>query len=109
MTGKCENSETDFSSAKQIIHALIARLPNELRPEVLKTGYELLASSTERQDNLGDYSRTDQSIRIFVQTLRQHCREKLLCFSQKVGKTYLHELGHHLGLSEDDLSKRGLE
>jgi predicted Zn-dependent protease with MMP-like domain len=29
-------------------------------------------------------------------------------FEDKVRITYLHELGHHLGLDEDDLEERGL-
>ena len=30
-------------------------------------------------------------------------------FQEEVRTTYLHELGHYLGLDEDDLSERGLE
>lgn len=30
-------------------------------------------------------------------------------FCDEVGTTYLHELGHYLGLDEDELMKRGLE
>jgi predicted Zn-dependent protease with MMP-like domain len=31
------------------------------------------------------------------------------CFREEVHTTYLHELGHYLGLDEDDLFERGLE
>jgi predicted Zn-dependent protease with MMP-like domain len=31
------------------------------------------------------------------------------CFRDEVRTTYLHELGHYLGLDEDDLFDRGLE
>jgi predicted Zn-dependent protease with MMP-like domain len=31
------------------------------------------------------------------------------CFCEEVHTTYLHELGHYLGLDEDDLWERGLE
>jgi predicted Zn-dependent protease with MMP-like domain len=30
-------------------------------------------------------------------------------FREEVGATYLHELGHYLGLDEDDLTERGLD
>lgn len=30
-------------------------------------------------------------------------------FADEVGTTYLHELGHYLGLDEDELMERGLE
>ena len=30
-------------------------------------------------------------------------------FRDEVHTTYLHELGHYLGLDEDDLTERGLE
>jgi len=30
-------------------------------------------------------------------------------FRDEVQTTYLHELGHYLGLDEDELTKRGLE
>jgi predicted Zn-dependent protease with MMP-like domain len=30
-------------------------------------------------------------------------------FGEEVHTTYLHELGHYLGLNEDELTERGLE
>ena len=38
----------------------------------------------------------------FVETNEKHFREE-------VRKTFLHELGHYLGLDEDELTERGLE
>ena len=43
-------------------------------------------------ENLGDYSDGDEEI-----------------FREEVRVTYYHELGHYLGLEEDDLEDRGLE
>jgi len=43
-------------------------------------------------DNLWDFSEQDEEI-----------------FRDEVHTTYLHELGHYLGLDEDDLFERGLE
>jgi predicted Zn-dependent protease with MMP-like domain len=43
-------------------------------------------------DNLWDYAQGDEAI-----------------FREEVRVTYYHELGHYLGLEEDDLEDRGLE
>lgn len=43
-------------------------------------------------ENLWDYSQGEQEI-----------------FAEEVRTTYLHELGHYLGLDEDDLGERGLD
>jgi predicted Zn-dependent protease with MMP-like domain len=43
-------------------------------------------------DNLWDFAEEDEEI-----------------FCDEVHTTYLHELGHYLGLDEDDLTERGLE
>jgi predicted Zn-dependent protease with MMP-like domain len=43
-------------------------------------------------ENLWDYSDRDEEI-----------------FREEVRATYLHELGHYLGLDEDDLEERGLD
>src|SRR5262245_19298997 len=43
-------------------------------------------------ENLWDFAEADEEI-----------------FREEVHTTYLHELGHYLGLDEDELSERGLE
>jgi predicted Zn-dependent protease with MMP-like domain len=43
-------------------------------------------------ENIWDVAETDEQI-----------------FRDEVGTTFLHELGHYLGLDEDDLTERGLE
>lgn len=42
--------------------------------------------------NLWDFAEADEAV-----------------FQEEVRMTYLHELGHYLGLDEDDLTERGLE
>ena len=48
------------------------------------------------------------AIRLFVENLRDEAEDDPARFRQEVRTTLLHELGHYLGLDEDDLEKRGL-
>ena len=45
---------------------------------------------------------------LYLGTIQQDCEEFDLDYANEVRITFLHELGHHLGLDEDDLEKRGL-
>jgi predicted Zn-dependent protease with MMP-like domain len=46
---------------------------------------------------------------LFVENLRDYAEDNAARFREEVRTTYLHELGHYLGLDEDDLTLRGLE
>jgi predicted Zn-dependent protease with MMP-like domain len=46
---------------------------------------------------------------LFLQNIWDECEGEEEVFCDEVRVTYLHELGHYLGLDEDDLFKRGLE
>ena len=48
------------------------------------------------------------AIRLFVENLRDEAEDDPERFRQEVRTTLLHELGHYLGLDEDELEKRGL-
>ena len=45
---------------------------------------------------------------LFLENLWDYCEEDKTTFAEEVRITYLHELGHYLGLEEDDLESRGL-
>jgi len=94
--------------AKQTVDALIARLPDDLRPEAVRIGYELRKRCWDGDDILGQYGRPAQLITLYLESIRDHAAVESLDFCSQVEKTYLHELGHHLGLGEDDLEKRDL-
>jgi len=49
------------------------------------------------------------AIRLFVRNLRDEAADDPDTFREEVRITYLHELGHFLGLDEDALAARGLE
>ena len=46
---------------------------------------------------------------LFVENLWQASGHHLCTFREEVRTTYLHELGHFLGLDEEEVAKRGLE
>jgi predicted Zn-dependent protease with MMP-like domain len=46
---------------------------------------------------------------LFLENLWEQAEEDEDIFREEVHTTYLHELGHYLGLDEDDLFERGLE
>jgi predicted Zn-dependent protease with MMP-like domain len=48
------------------------------------------------------------AIRLFVENLRDEAEDDPARFRQEVRTTLLHELGHYLGLGEDELERRGL-
>ncbi len=48
-------------------------------------------------------------ILLFVENIRDYAAGDADRFREEVRVTYFHELGHYLGLEEDDLEIRGLE
>ena len=46
---------------------------------------------------------------LFLDNLREYAEEDETTFQEEVRVTYLHELGHYLGLDEEELWERGLE
>ena len=46
---------------------------------------------------------------LFLGNLWEFAGQEEAAFRQEVRTTLLHELGHYLGLDEDDLMERGLE
>ena len=45
---------------------------------------------------------------LYVGAIQRVCVKHGLNYEEQVQKTYLHELGHHLGLGEAELEERGL-
>jgi predicted Zn-dependent protease with MMP-like domain len=48
------------------------------------------------------------AIRLFIENIRDEAEDDPKSFRHEVRKTLLHELGHYLGLEEEDLDQRGL-
>lgn len=96
--------------ATEVVDVTIRRLPEPLLSEAQRIGYELarLSDNPRSLDNMGEYSRSAQRIWLFLPVIREYCLEEQLDFADQVQRTYLHELGHHIGLDEEQLELRGL-
>lgn len=75
----------------------------------LRRGHLLLGLYQGRprtQRSVEDSGRLPDVIYIFQDSIEQVCTGELELIAQ-VRKTVLHEIGHHFGMSEDDLEKLG--
>ncbi len=107
-------------------HRLVRELPKSIRPlvEALPIVYEKipgkdLVDDGVEPDVMGlfvgpDFSQEGQdpippSIFLFLDNIRDEAEGVPAQFRQEVRKTILHEIGHYLGLNEDDLFKRDLD
>jgi predicted Zn-dependent protease with MMP-like domain len=48
-------------------------------------------------------------IRLFIENLRDEAGDDPSAFRQEVRTTLLHEIGHYLGMDEDDLAARQVD
>ena len=114
--------------AKSEVRATIARLPSRLRrqAERLPVTYEprpndAIVSDGFDSDLLGLFVGqpfgdeesgaidVPAQIILFLESLWEFSEEDEEVFCDEVVTTYLHELGHYLGLDEIDIEERGLE
>lgn len=115
-------------AALQELDAVMRRLPRDLKqkarhiPVTLESapGPELLEDGLEA-DTLGlfvgeAYSENESGIEnvptqilLFLDNIWEYAGHDSAAYREEVRITYLHELGHYLGLDEDDLCRRELE
>jgi predicted Zn-dependent protease with MMP-like domain len=114
--------------ARSVIDRTISQFPEELRTEADKLGWSWYKWSLDvgAPGVLGHFwgparqAETDFSgeerqpalsaaITLYLGNLSEYCEEQGLDFEDEVRRTYLHELGHYLGLDEADLEERGLQ
>jgi predicted Zn-dependent protease with MMP-like domain len=110
------------------VEETLAALPAPLREraKALPVTFERLPNAAHRRDGiepdtLGLFvgpefayeGSTDlplpPQIILFLENLWEQAEADEDTFREEVRTTYLHELGHYLGLDEDDLFERGLE
>jgi predicted Zn-dependent protease with MMP-like domain len=105
-----------FDRADKIIQRTIESLPGPIRDQARKIPTLLERWPPDDEDLLGQchgfepdhLSPTLGPIFIFIGPLRLFCEDEKLDFDDELRITYLHELGHFLGVDEDDLDQRGL-
>ena len=112
--------------ALEEIEATLAELPTPLRGRAKQLPVTLervpnagLVADGIAPDTLGlftgaefaeeDHVPQPPQIILFLENLWDFAEQNEDIFLDEVHTTYLHELGHYLGLDEDDLSERGLE
>ena len=114
--------------ADEEVTATVAALPLPLRQraEALPVTFHRRPNAAQRRDGiegdtLGLFVGSEFSfegmtsiplppqILLFLDNIWDQAEEDEAQFRQEVRTTYLHELGHYLGLDEQDLSDRGLE
>lgn len=112
--------------AQAEIEATLAELPKPLREEARKLPVTFepapnsgLQADGIEADTLGLFTGHDfadsgaevlpPQIILFLENLWDFAEGDEEAFCDEVHTTFLHELGHFLGLGEDDLTERGLE
>jgi predicted Zn-dependent protease with MMP-like domain len=113
--------------ADRVVQRTLRSLPPELRepaaslpvvyeraptPEIVADGVEpdtlgLFVGPSHMEDPGSDL--LPSQILIFLDNIWDFTAGDPAAFDDEIRVTYLHELGHYLGLDEGDLEKRGLE
>lgn len=111
--------------ARAEVAATIDELPDDLRPRAaaLPVSYERLPNQAILDDGLapdtlglfvgGDFAHEEHvplpsQIILFLENIWAMVEADEDWFLEEVHITYLHYLGHYLGLNEDELDERGL-
>jgi predicted Zn-dependent protease with MMP-like domain len=111
--------------AREEVAATIAELPDDLRPKAaaLPVSYERTPSQAVINDGIepdtlglfvgGEFALEDQvplpaQIILYLENIHDMVEGDGEAFLDEVHITYIHELGHYLGLNEDELDERGL-
>lgn len=112
--------------AEAEVQTTLASLPGPLRERAKalpvmfeRTPSALLVADGIEPDTLGLFSGPEFAeeqdspipprVLLFLENIRDAAGGDETVFRDEVRTTYLHELGHYLGLDEDDLTERGLD
>ncbi len=111
--------EEFFRVAEEVVVETLAGFPEALREEALKVGFILHERPFQglENDTMGFYPSMEEDlvaeqpgpIFLFLMPIWEVSEGRLDRFREEVERTYLHELGHHLGFDEDDLAARNLD
>ena len=114
--------------ATRVVKDTLLSLPTEIRQEAGDCRIELtemdalididedldpdllgLFEGLSRSDGLPGTPDEMPRIRLFLDNLWDECAGDLATYRHEVRITFLHELGHYLGLDEDEVAALGLE
>ena len=92
----------------QKVTIIFERIPNtELQADGIEADTLGLFIGTEFADEVN--SVLPPQIILFLDNIWDFAASNETAYCEEVGITFLHELGHFLGLDEDDMTERGLE
>ena len=105
-----------YTTAERTVFATIQALPPELNDEAMNIPWVLKDQPGGGRNILGCFVASLSGektagpgvIFIYLGNIYQYCEEQGLGFEEEVRITYLHELGHYLGLGEEEIRLRGL-
>ena len=127
MTKKTSNQNDLRRIASRVTKDIIRRLPVELRSKLSNAAVVLQARPDKHHvkdgienDCLGlftgpsvrdgdDSASLPPQIFLFLENIFEEAQESGRSFSEELRRTFLHELGHYLGLEEDDLKLRDVD
>ncbi|HEX4138798.1 MAG TPA: metallopeptidase family protein [Candidatus Methylacidiphilales bacterium] len=106
-----------MAAAQKVVERTMAELPPEIAAESRQVPVLFEEECVDDPEILGHYgnfepgevSDANGPIILYLGAIEAFCAEEGEDFAEEVRITYLHELGHHLGLDEGDLEERGLE
>ena len=102
-----------FDEADETIQQLISEFPDPIREKAEKVpcllGSRYSPSENEHKYILGTYFHQDCGpIIMYIGRIYEHCNQDVDETMKQIQKTYLHEMGHALGLNEVEARERGL-
>lgn len=95
---EAEDCRIEFSEMDALID-----IDEDLDPDLLG-----LFEGNTRSDPLPESPDEMPRIRLFLDNLWDECGGELSTYRHEVRITFLHELGHYLGLDEDEVAELGL-
>lgn len=96
------------AAARQVPVCFEAWPSEELVADGLDPGILGLFVGAPRHEHAHDPGPPPQII-LYLENIREESEEAGTGFAEEVRRTYLHELGHYLGLDEDALAARDLD
>ena len=106
-------------TANEVVQSVLSRLPPEIRSAAEECQI-LFEEESEDSELLGLFEGLDRGsppspdpedwprITLFLQTIWEESDENSANFREEVKITFLHELGHYLGMSEEAVESLGL-
>ena len=106
-----------LATAQKVIDRTMAELPPEVAAEARQVPVLFEKECEDDPEILGHYGHFEAGeisdakgpIILYLLAIELFCVEEGEDFDEQVRITYLHELGHHIGMDEGDLEERGLE